>query len=342
VTLRIITRFFQASVKLWSRSRHFLFLDIIHFFLCYDSASKIYVVNAETGQIVHLQSTKLQTSGNVQLCDTVLVFHNQDTLSFVDILTGKETKKRKFATPLVPGFMVDNTIALRVADKIILYNFKNDTEVTYPAGETPASAVTMIYNDMWLFQRAAVLLFYDMKDGSFVNALALKQSRSEKLSLLSDGRLGFAQENGCRAISFIDSEVNRRITVKLMNEKGRTSTHEISAFELPQFYANNVNEGVEKMTSCIVPYAPRPTTDERFVMIFSPSEHSNKKVNSTATTLLSSSVAPTHVNTPYQGWKFDKFPLPEKTDIVAQVYGNALIVCEKKIDGRWQLASWVV
>jgi hypothetical protein len=41
----------------------------------WNSVSKIYVVNAETGKIVHLQSTKLQTSGNVQLCDTVLVIH---------------------------------------------------------------------------------------------------------------------------------------------------------------------------------------------------------------------------------------------------------------------------
>jgi hypothetical protein len=43
----------------------------------------------------------------------------------------------------------------------------------------------MIYHDMWLLYSDSVLSFYDMKDGTLVNILALRQYGSEKISLVS-------------------------------------------------------------------------------------------------------------------------------------------------------------
>ena len=63
--------------------------------------------------------------------------------------------------------------------------------------------------------------------------------------------------------------------------------------------------------------------------------------NENATTLLNTATAPTHLNTPYQGWKFDKFPIEMKNYIVKRVCGRVIIVREQIIDNRWQLVSIV-
>jgi hypothetical protein len=43
----------------------------------------------------------------------------------------------------------------------------------------------MIYHDMWLLYSDSILSFYDMKDGTLVNTLALRQYGSEQISLVS-------------------------------------------------------------------------------------------------------------------------------------------------------------
>jgi hypothetical protein len=46
-------------------------------------------------------------------------------------------------------------------------------------------AIAMIYNDMWVIYKEAKLAFYDMKDGTLINTLALRQCRSDMISLVS-------------------------------------------------------------------------------------------------------------------------------------------------------------
>lgn len=46
-------------------------------------------------------------------------------------------------------------------------------------------AIAMIYNDMWVIYKEAKLAFYDIKDGTLINTLALRQCRSDMISLVS-------------------------------------------------------------------------------------------------------------------------------------------------------------
>lgn len=61
--------------------------------------------------------------------------------------------------------------------------------------------------------------------------------------------------------------------------------------------------------------------------------------NSRATELLKTAKQPTHLNTPYQGWKVDPKERAAYTrlSLIKEVCGNVLIVKEKTFDGRWQL-----
>ncbi len=96
------------------------------------------------------------------------------------------------------------------------------------------------------------------------------------------------------------------------------------------------------MISRVVAYRPLSSNTERFVMIFAQDSLApGQATNETATRLLKTATTPTHVNTPFQGWKFDKFPIEMKDYIVNQVHGKAMFVREKIIEGRWQLVSIV-
>jgi hypothetical protein len=86
-------------------------------------------------------------------------------------------------------------------DKIILWNFKDETEVVYPAGQVvspfkiiiigpncvydkPFVPITMIYNDMWLVFHESKLAFFDMKDGTAINTLTLRDCHRISISLV--------------------------------------------------------------------------------------------------------------------------------------------------------------
>jgi hypothetical protein len=222
-----------------------------------------------------------------------------------------------------------------------MWNFKDGTETVYPVGDMPYHPITMIYNNMWLIFHESKLAFFDMKSGSLINTLALRQCGSKKLVLLSDGRLGVAQRSGCRVISFFDSEVNRKITVEVIDIEGKKISHQISAHELAQFFVSEVKKPHEAMISRVVSYTELPSQSaERFVMIFSQVNASKSHpVNDSATKLLKTAAQPTYLNTPYQGWKFDANSILLQDCVVDRVCGKAIIVREKKIDGRWQLVS---
>lgn len=80
---------------------------------------------------------------------------------------------------------------------------------------------------------------------------------------------------------------------------------------------------------------------ERFVIIFSQDEkNKSQPLNETATKLFGTAKQPTNLNTPYQAWRFDDKVIPFKDHIVDRVCGTAIVVREKKIDGRWQLVSY--
>lgn len=44
--------------------------------------------------------------------------------------------------------------------------------------------IKMIYNGMWLLYQEAKLTFYDMKDGTLLNTLSLRQCGSSKINLV--------------------------------------------------------------------------------------------------------------------------------------------------------------
>jgi hypothetical protein len=118
-------------------------------------------------------------------------------------------------------------------------------------------------------------------------------------------------------------------------------SHQISAHELAQFFVSEVKKPHEAMISRVVSYTELPSqSDERFVMIFSQVNASKSHpVNDSATKLLKTAAQPTYLNTPYQGWKFDANSILLQDCVVDRVCGKAIIVREKKIDGRWQLVS---
>jgi WD40 repeat protein len=320
----------------------------------YGSAPKLVVMNAESNTVAYsLNSTTSKTFGNrARLYDHYLAISPENlTLEVIDIITNKKIT-RVFQQNYLFGFMTADTIVVHTRDelrptkedKIILWNFKDETEVVYPAGQVPFVPITMIYNDMWLVFHESKLAFFDMKDGTAINTLTLRDCHRISISLLSDGRLGLAQQSGCRVISFIDSEVNRKIKVKVMDIKGNETSHEISAHELPKFFVDEVKKPLEMIISRVVSYtsetATPPANNERFVLIFSQDEkNKSQPVNETATKLLGTATKPTNLHTPIQAWKFDEPKILNKDYIVDRVCGKAIIAREKKIDGRWQLIS---
>jgi hypothetical protein len=295
------------------------------------------VFNAETGEVIY--SLEDARTNNVWMYDNFLVLSHKNSLRVVNILTQK-VAKRKFDALIVPGFVTNNTVVVRTENKVILWNFIDKTETEYPASHVPMDAIAMIYNDMWVIYKEAKLAFYDIKDGTLINTLALRQCRSDMISLLSDGRLGVVQRTGCRVISFMDSEVNRKIQVEVLTPTGVVKLHEISAHELPKFFVAQQKMPLEYMISRIVSYSKSAESDERFVVIFAQDENYGRQLfNEAATKLLSTARTPTHVNTPHQGWRFGTRSVTVKDNVVDRVCGNAITVREKKIDGRWQLVS---
>jgi hypothetical protein len=305
-------------------------------------STKIFVTNGETGAVVYSQNKP--TSGAVHMFDHTLVFTNWDEkeMSVVDILTQKEIKK-KFPARVVLGFVTADTVALRCKNEVILWNFKTDSEIKHLGGAMPMEPITMIYNDMWVMYSEGKLRFYSMKNGTLINTLLLRLCFSRHISLLSDGRIGIAHRFGCRVISFMDSEVNRKIQVEVMNIEGKITTHEISAFELSQFFVDQVKKPHELMTSRVIQYSIPCQSDERFVLIFAQdSGIRSPPFNDPATKLLSTARQPTNVNAPFQGWRVDvtrKEAVVETPCCINNVCGKAIIVREKIIDGRWQLVS---
>jgi hypothetical protein len=92
----------------------------------------------------------------------------------------------------------------------------------------------------------------------------------------------------------------------------------------------------------VVPYLEQCPNDERLVMMFASTDW-NKDTsfrNTTATQLLDAAEKPTNLNAPYHGWQFGEATGIKATESVVHfVHGKAIIVREKKIDGRWQLVS---
>jgi hypothetical protein len=82
-----------------------------------------------------------------------------------------------FAREFTLGFMTANSIVLRTENQVILWNYKNNTEVMCPAGEIvrtipnsicdanlltrfqPMEAILMIYQDMWVVNKENQLEF---------------------------------------------------------------------------------------------------------------------------------------------------------------------------------------
>lgn len=97
------------------------------------------------------------------------------------------------------------------------------------------------------------------------------------------------------------------------------------------------------MTSRVIQYSVPRASDERHVMLFALDWNQSSLTNDRATALLSTAAQPTHLHAPYQGWKFlvTSGTVPRRLYVpnTLRVCGNALVVREKKLDGRWQLVS---
>lgn len=93
------------------------------------------------------------------------------------------------------------------------------------------------------------------------------------------------------------------------------------------------------MVSRVVSYAASCHSDERFVMIFAQQEKPDATINKAATELLGTAKLPIHLNQPYEAWVFNGKAVMNVCDAVRFVYSTAIIVREKKVDGRWQLVS---
>ena len=164
--------------------------------------------------------------------------------------------------------------------------------------------------------------------------------------------------SGCAVFSFLDSEVNRKIKVDVMDIDGKITvseiyiqinlncgyllfpkSHEISAYSLPELFASQTGREYSKMVSRVVSYAVPCQSDERNVMFFAQQEKPDATINKAATELLGIAKLPIHLNQPYEAWTFNGKAVMNVCDAVRFVYSTAIIVREKKIDGRWQLVS---
>jgi hypothetical protein len=306
----------------------------------WDGPTILFVVDAESGAIIwSLGNGEMYGNPTTVMYDMHLaVKKNSTLLEVIDVTTNARTKKM-FVREFTLGFMTANSIVLRTENQVILWNYKNNTEVMCPAGEIPMEDILMIYQDMWVVNRENKLEFFDVQDGSLISTLAARHTHSSNLSLLSDGRLAITSRYGCAVFSFLDSEVNRKIKVDVMDIDGKITSHEISAYSLPELFASQTGREYSKMVSRVVSYAAPCQSDERFVMIFAQQEKPDATINKAATELLGTAKLPIHLNQPYEAWIFNGKAVMNVCDAVRFVYSTAIIVREKKIDGRWQLVS---
>jgi hypothetical protein len=296
--------------------------------------SQILVMNATTGSLIY-SSNYVTNCGEAQMYDNYLALHKQNTpdIEVIDVSTGEVIASHKFSSNISVGQMLATKIVLRTEDKVILWNFIDQTEVTFPSGQVPTEPL-LIYNNMWLSAKQDKVSFYDMSDGSLMHTLNFPRSylSLNDIMLLSNGCLGIVSASGCKVISFMDSEINQSIKLELLDTDGNVTFHDIVACNLPQFYVDNI-DGLNTMTSCIVQYAATES-DEHYVMIYS-TEKPSRTVNVTATKLVETARKPRCMNSPYAK------PYGDRMGRIGRqkVCGKVIIVKEKKLDGRWQLVG---